>query len=180
MDVPYEIIRSDRRTVEIQITAQGRVAVRCPRRMRAEDIQKIVESKEAWIRDRLAKRGDPSAEKLTDNGLKQLCEQAGEVIPERVAHYAGILGVTYHRITIRSQRTRWGSCSSKGNLNFNCLLAWVPLEVLDYVVVHELCHRIEMNHSTRFWSQVERVLPDYKARRKWLKANGPQLMARLP
>ena len=100
-------------------------------------------------------------------------------IPERVAHFAPLVGVTYGRITIRSQHTLWGSCSSKGNLNFNCLLMLTPPEVLDYVVVHELCHRKEMNHSVRFWAEVEHVLPDYEIRRKWLRENGTALISRL-
>jgi len=87
--------------------------------------------------------------------------------------------VTYGRITIRNQKTRWGSCSSKGNLNFNCLLMLAPPEVLDYVVVHELCHRMEMNHSKRFWSLVETVLPDYREQEKWLKGEGAVLLRRM-
>ena len=93
-------------------------------------------------------------------------------IAERTAYYAGIIGVTYGRITIRDQKTRWGSCSSQGNLNFTWKLVLAPPEVLDYVVVHELCHRIEMNHSAAFWRQVVRVLPDYQQQRGWLKENG--------
>ena len=81
---------------------------------------------------------------------------------------------------MRRQRSKWGSCSSAGNLNFNCLLLLAPLEVLDYVVVHELCHRLEMNHSPRFWAEVRRVLPDYEAARGWLREEGGSLMARLP
>ena len=104
------------------------------------------------------------------------CARAALVIPERVAHFAPLVGVDYGSITIRSQKTRWGSCSSKGNLNFNCLLLLAPPEVLDYVVVHELCHRKQMNHSPRFWAEVGRVLPDYKIRVKWLKENGSRLM----
>ena len=96
-----------------------------------------------------------------------------------MAHYAPLVGVSYGRITIRCQRTRWGSCSSKGNLNFNCLLMLAPPEVLDCIVVHELCHRKEMNHSQRFYAEVLRVMPDYRERYKWLKENGHMLMAML-
>jgi predicted metal-dependent hydrolase len=74
------------------------------------------------------------------------------------------------------QKSRWGSCSGQGNLNFNCLLMRAPDDVVDYVIVHELCHRKEMNHSDRFWTLVESVLPDYKEKRKWLKDHGSELM----
>ena len=116
---------------------------------------------------------------LTEAEIKQLANKALEYIPARVAYFAPIVGVDYGRITIRNQRTRWGSCSSKGNLNFNCLLILTPPEVIDYVVVHELCHRREMNHSTRFWNEVEKVLPDYKVAKKWLKENGAGVMQRM-
>ncbi len=100
-------------------------------------------------------------------------------IPDRVRHFAPIVGVTYGRVTIRSQRSRWGSCSGKGILNFNCLLMLTPSHVIDYVVVHELCHRLEMNHSPAFWAQVERVLPDYRKSREWLKEHEKELIGRL-
>ena len=90
-----------------------------------------------------------------------------------------MVGVTYGRITIRNQRSRWGSCSGKGNLNFNCLLMLTPSHVIDYVVVHELCHRLEMNHSPAFLAQVERVLPDYRKSREWLKEHEKELIGRL-
>ena len=79
-----------------------------------------------------------------------------------------------------NQRTRWGSCSSKGNLNFNCLLMLCPEDVRDYVVVHELCHRKELNHSPRFWAEVAKVLPGYAVQRKWLKESGGTIIRRLP
>ena len=82
------------------------------------------------------------------------------------------MGDSYGSITVREQKTRWGSCSAKGNLNFNWKLVLMPEEILEYVVVHELAHRLQMNHSTEFWDEVEKILPDYRKRRQWLKENG--------
>ena len=178
--VSYRVIRSARKTIAIQITPEGEVLVRCPSRMKAADIQKFVDSKAGWIAAHLEKRNArPALPALTGEELRSLADQALQYIPERAAHFAPLVGVTYGGITICSQRTRWGSCSGKGNLNFNCLLMLTPPEVLDYVVVHELCHRKEMNHSARFWAEVERVMPDYRVRRKWLKDNGGALIGRL-
>jgi predicted metal-dependent hydrolase len=108
-----------------------------------------------------------------------LAQQAKAHLPKRVAYFAARIGVTYGRITIRNQTSRWGSCSDQGNLNFNCLLMLAPASVQDYVVVHELCHRKEMNHSARFWAEVEKIVPDYKVQRAWLKENGGALIARM-
>ena len=179
MNVPYQIIKSDRKTIAIQIKPDGQVVVRCPKRMRIEEARRFAESKADWIEKHLAKRPPQDAAKYTPKEIEQLREQARKLVTERVRYYAPIIGVTYGQIAIRKQHTRWGSCSSKGNLNFNCLLALVPPEVLDYVVVHELCHRKELNHSAQFWNLVERILPDYKARKKWLKENGTRLISRL-
>ena len=178
-NITYRIIRSARKTIAIQIMPAGEVLVRCPNRMRMEDIQRFVDSKSGWITSHLAKQ-KPNLPAFSEEELQSLARQALKTIPERVDHFAPIVGVTYGRITIRSQHTRWGSCSSKGNLNFNCMLMLVPPEVLDYVVVHELCHRKEMNHSAKFWAEVERVLPNYRTMRKWLKDNGSALIGRLP
>ena len=179
MNVPYQIIKSNRKTIAIQIKPDGQVVVRCPKRMRIEDARRFAESKADWIEKHLAKRPPQDKVKYTPKEIEQLREQARKLVTERVRYYAPIIGVSYGQIAIRTQHTRWGSCSSKGNLNFNCLLALVPPEVLDYVIVHELCHRKELNHSERFWKEVERILPDYKARKKWLKDNGGALIAKL-
>lgn len=182
-DIQVEIIRSNRKTVALEVTSQCQVRVRAPFRMPEEEIRRFVQEKSSWILKHLAvmeqKAGElEKIEPLSEEELEKLADQACEVIPERVAYFAPLAGVTYGRITIRNQKTRWGSCSAKGNLNFNCLLMLAPPEVLDYVVVHELCHRKEMNHSSRFWSEVRRILPDYKERERWLKENGRQLMLR--
>ena len=166
--------------MEIQIMPDGSVTVRCPKRMRQDDIRKSVESKSGWIEKHLAGLDLAAPEKLTEQEVKLLREKTRKLVTERVKHYAAIIGVHYNQIAIRTQRTRWGSCSSKGNLNFNCLLMLVPPEVLDYVVVHELCHRKELNHSARFWSEVERVIPGYRAQKKWLKDYGTPLISKLP
>ena len=100
---------------------------------------------------------------------------AREVFTNRVEYYHRFTGGHYTSITIRDQKTRWGSCSSKGNLNFNWRLIFAPEEVVDYIVVHELAHRKEMNHSRAFYNVVASVLPDYKVQEKWLKENGEKL-----
>ena len=179
--IPYTLIRSARKTISIQIRPDGEVTVRCPKRYPAGEARKFVESKRPWIESHLAKLAQtPQLPPLTAEELRELARKAAAVIPERAAYFAPIVGVTYGRVTIRSQHTRWGSCSAKGNLNFNCLLMLAPAQVLDYVVVHELCHRKEMNHSQRFWAEVAKVCPEYARHRKWLKDNGGALIGRLP
>jgi len=179
-----QIIRSNRRTISLEITQQGQIKVRAPRYMSEMEIRAFVESKSSWLAKHLQKR-EKNMESLRENGefteseIRRLQELAKEIIPEKVAYYARLMGVTYGRIAIRKQKSRWGSCSREGNLNFNCLLMMAPPEVLDYVVVHELSHRLEMNHSVRFWAQVEKVLPDYRTQRKWLKEHGNQLVLRM-
>ena len=178
--VNYRIIRSNRKTLSLQITDEG-LLVRAPLRMPEGQIRAFVEQKRSWIEKHLQKRvAQPAEPAFTQVQLQELAYRASVVIPERVAHFAGCLGVTYGRVSIRSQHTRWGSCSRKGNLNFNCLLMLMPPEILDYVVIHELCHRLEMNHSAAFWSRVESLCPDYRACRRWLKEKGAGLIRRLP
>ena len=179
----YELIRSRRKTLAVEIRPDGQVLVRAPLRLPRREIERFLMEKSDWIRvhraEVLARKAQEEANPvpaLTDAQLRGLKKSASIVIPERVAHFAALVGVDYGRITIRSQKTRWGSCSAKGDLNFNCLLLLAPPEVLDYVVVHELCHRKQMNHSPRFWAEVARVIPDYKAKVKWLKENGGRLM----
>ena len=178
-NIHYRLVRSSRKTISIQIMPNAEVIVRAPNRMPKAAIESFLLEKRDWLEKHLAKQTPPLSA-FTDAQIDALTQQARSVIPERVAYYAPAVGVTYGRITIRSQRTRWGSCSSRGNLNFNCLLMLAPEKVVDYVVVHELCHRKEMNHSPRFWAEVERILPDYRQSKRWLKENGQSLMGQLP
>ena len=180
-DITYTLVRSRRKTISIVIKPSGEVEVRCPNRCSKREVDAFVASKEDWIRKHLETiAARPKAEVLTAAELRTLADDAAEKIPERVRFFAQQMGISYGRITIRSQKTRWGSCSAKGNLNFNCLLMLMPQEVQNYVVIHELCHRKELNHSAAFWSEVEKYCPDYRTHRKWLKDNGSSLIARLP
>lgn len=179
-----KIIRSNRKTLALEINSLGELIARAPYYLSERDIQNFVETKSSWIEKQL-KRKEADREAFNEEGclseqeLEKLVKFAKSIIPEKVAYYARILGVTYGRISIRKQKSRWGSCSRDGNLNFNCLLMMAPPEVLNYVVVHELSHRLEMNHSPRFWNQVERVIPDYRNSREWLKEHGNKLMLRM-
>ena len=177
----YELIRSRRKSLCAEIKG-NKLIIRAPLRAADEDISRFLSKNRKWIETHLAKaqareQAKGSCHHLTTDELRALADKARKVIPARAAHYAPLIGVTYGRITIRNQRTRWGSCSSKGNLNFNCLLVLAPPGVLDSVVVHELCHRKEMNHFDQFYAEVLRVFPDYWKWNQWLKENGGLLMA---
>ena len=175
------VIRSRRRTLALQVRQNGEVVVRAPRLVPEKEVRRFVEEHLAWIEKQQRKLAFAAEQRseirpLTEVELSGLTEQARRDLTERAEYYAPRIGVTYGRISIRHQKTKWGSCSSKGNLNFNCLLMLAPESVRDYVVVHELCHRKQMNHSGAFWAEVEHVLPDYRETRKWLKTHGQELM----
>lgn len=179
-----EIIRSRRKTVALQIAEDGHLIVRAPLHCSSKDIIASIEKSEKWIQTHTDKvlqhnRELEQLEPFSEQDIHDMAQKALEVIPDRVKFYAEKLGVTYGRITIRNQRTKWGSCTSKGNLNFNCLLMAAPPEVLDSVVVHELCHRLYMNHSKEFYAALYHVFPDYDRWNKWLKHNGSLLIKRM-
>ena len=179
----YTVVRSDRKKIKLELSQKGLV-VKAPYAATDEQIAQIVKEHAEWIAEHTvmieeAQRSRPPMEKLTMDEIRELADKALKVIPERVAYYAPLVGVTYTRITIRNQRTRWGSCSSQGSLNLNCLLMLMPPEVMDSVIVHELCHRKEPNHSDRFYAEVLRVFPEYRKCEKWLKEHGPALMRRM-
>lgn len=180
----YRLVRSGRKTLALQITPQGEIVVRAPMKTSMQKIDSFVAEHAGWIHRHLSEQQSREAEpdygrKLAQAEITALRQQAETVIPGRVRYYADKLGVSYGRITIRGQKTRWGSCSSRGDLNFNYLLMLAPPDVLDSVVAHELCHRKQMNHSERFYAELYGIMPDYDNCHNWLKKHGQTLLSRL-
>ena len=168
------VIRSARKTIGLQVKEDGEVLLRIPNRLSARALQDFLNREQSWIwqkaeqmQSRIKQREATGATPVGQLSREEL-EKIKEKIGSRVRYYSKIMGVTVGRITIRNQKTRWGSCSSKGNLNFNYQLYYLPEELLDYVVIHELAHRRHMNHSADFWAEVEKYCPDYKIYRKQL------------
>ena len=181
-DPAARLIRSRRKTLSIRITQEGNLEIRAPLGMPKGEIEAFLKEKAQWIETHRAKvlaeytQGQEAP--LGEEEILTLAEQMRQRLPEKLNRHAASMGVTFGRVTIRCQQTRWGSCSSRGNLNFNCLLMLAPEEVLDYVVVHELAHRKQMNHSALFWQEVARECPDYKKSLRWLKDRGGALLSR--
>ena len=166
------VIRSARKTIGLQVKEDGEVLLRIPNRLSARALQDFLNREQSWIwqkaeqmQSRIKQREATGATPVGQLSREEL-EKIKEKIGSRVRYYGKIMGVTVGRI--RNQKTRWGSCSSKGNLNFNYQLYYLPDELLDYVVIHELVHRRHMNHSADFWAEVEKYCPDYKIYRKQL------------
>ena len=183
------VIRSDRRSFAIEIGMDKKIKVRVPRRASKAQIEEMLKAKHDWILKTLDKieqrntaeaREYEEAKPLSSEEVKKLKKEARNHLASLTEYWAEKIGVSYGRISIRGQKTRWGSCSSKGNLNYNYLLMLCPDDVIEYVVIHELCHRVYMNHSKRFWEKIEEFCPNYRQARKWLKQNGKSLIVRLP
>ena len=179
-----EIIRSKRKTLAMQISDEGKLIVRVPLRCPNKEIVSFIEKNEKWITAHIEKVNKQNEEldtlePFSRQDIDEMARRALKVIPERVKLYSERIGVSYGRITIRNQKTKWGSCTASGNLNFNCLLMAAPAEVLDSVVVHEMCHRLHMDHSKAFYAEIYRVFPEYDKWNKWLKDNGRLLIRRM-
>ncbi len=177
MITEYQLIRSKRKTISLQVDREANVIVRAPRWVPKWQIEAFVSSKTDWINKHIEK----AKERLTDVDASPLMSaeeylrihrKAKLAITNRVEYLSTVVGVSYNRISIRNQKTRWGSCSIDGNLNFHMMLVTMPDEIRDYVIIHELCHRKYMNHSREFWNEVEKYDSEYRAHRKWLKDNG--------
>ncbi len=178
MDI--KIIRSNRKTICIESMLDGFI-VPAPKRATDTEIEEFLNQHKRWIEkqnQRIEKHKEAISKikPLTDDEILELKSKAEKLVLERAAYYAEIIGVEYERVTVRMQKKRWGSCSYNGNLSFNGLLALAPKDVLDSVVVHELCHIKVKNHSKKFYDEVLKVFPEYRECHKWLKDNGDTLL----
>ena len=183
-ELTYQIVRSDRKTLSVSIQPDCTITVRAPRSVSDSQIRRFLVEKQHWLitkylETKQKQEAIPCSD-LTDTQraalTRRYIDAAKEYFPKRVAYFHQFTGGTYSRITIRDQKTRWGSCSSKGTLSFNWRLMLAPPAILDYVVVHELCHLRHMDHSPAFWQAVGEVFPDYASARKWLRKHGQELV----
>ena len=170
-EIEIQIKRSSRRTLSLQITREGQVVVHCPFSTTKEQIQMFVDEHRQWIGENLeqVKRRLTKRPVMTSEQVWKAKSLARMTLSAKVRFWAAKMGVTYGTISIRQQATRWGSCSSRGNLNFNWTLILTPEPLQDYVVVHELAHIRHHDHSPAFYREVEAYLPDWRARRALLR-----------
>ena len=174
-EIRISVIRSARKSLGLEVRDANTVLVRIPTRVSDRELKAFVENHRSWILEKtevMAEREEnrkstpaPPPELLSKTDRMKIQLKIGK----RVRHYCETMGVTVGYVTVKNQKTRWGSCSAKGNVNFNYQLAFLPDELLDYVVIHELAHRRHMNHSRAFWAEVEKYCPDYLERREQLK-----------
>jgi len=185
LGIRYRIRRSFRKTIQLTVGQDGVLLIKMPLLSGDTEALSLILDHRRWIENRMSKvqkslERRERVPKLSGEEMQSLKKAAKQKFRERTAFYAPLLGVDYGTISLRFQHTRWGSCTKNGNLNFNCLLMLAPEDVLDSVVVHELCHRKVMNHSAAFYHEIYRVFPDYKKSHAWLKMHGDELMDRLP
>ena len=174
-EIRISVIRSARKSLGLEVRDANTVLARIPTRVSDRELKAFVENHRSWILEKtevMAEREEkrkstpaPPPELLSKTDRMKIQLKIGK----RVRHYCEAMGVTVGYVTVKNQKTRWGSCSAEGNVNFNYQLAFLPDELLDYVVIHELAHRRHMNHSRAFWAEVEKYCPDYLERREQLK-----------
>lgn len=161
------------KTLRLTVKPDGSVRVSAPPRASLRAIDAFVAAHAAWILAAQARfAANPVAGRTlgTAEDYKKYKKAALALASERLAHFLPVYGVTVGKISIRNQRTRWGSCNRQGNVSFNYRIALLPAELQDYLVVHELCHILAFNHSPKFWQLVARSIPNYRALRRQLRA----------
>jgi predicted metal-dependent hydrolase len=179
--VEIEVRESRRaRRWRIEVGAGGAPLVVVPRGTSRAEVTRIVEARRGWIERQLARRAPTLGLGRVRVGAAEARRLARMLVTEVAEREAARLEVEYERIAIRDQRTRWGSCSSRGTLSFNWRLVLAPVEILEYVVVHELCHLREPNHSPRFWALLAAVRPGFRGEKDWLSRHGWELQAYTP
>ena len=167
----YELIRSSRKTLALEITRDCRVLVRAPRSASQRTIDAFVAKHEGWIARHLERQRQraAAAPPPTEGDIAALKARARETLPPKVAYWAGVMGVHPTGMKITAAQKRYGSCSGKNSLCFSCFLMRQPEAAIDLVVVHELCHIREKNHGPAFYALLAQYLPDYKERKKLLQ-----------
>lgn len=183
--LPCTVHFSDRKSISIQIKEDASIHVRAPYYTSSDHVEAFIEEKKDWILKNHIKMAElkkgaapsltPAQEKQALLLQKRFYNAAKTYFPQRCAELQKLTGGYYTHISIRNQKTRWGSCSQTGTLCFNYRLMMAPPAVIDYVIVHELCHLTHMNHSKAFWNKVQSILPDYAVKRQWLKEHGHEL-----
>lgn len=174
-EIRISVIRSARKSLGLEVRDANTVLARIPTRVSDRELKAFVENHRSWILEKTAVMAEREENrKSTPAPPPELLSKTDRMkiqlkIGKRVRHYCETMGVTVGYVTVKKQKTRWGSCSAKGNVNFNYQLAFLPEELLDYVVIHELAHRHHMDHSRAFWAEVEKYCPDYRERRAALK-----------
>jgi hypothetical protein len=210
----YKLVRSNRKTLSIEVNINAQLIVRSPKKLSLDDIEKYINDKYDWIQSkvRLAQLNIPhkhnyvinekflylgnlyplttskQKQNLTFDGHSFRNSEAGKsdflkwykkeftnIAVPRLYYYAETYQLEFNQVRVKAQKTLWGSCSSKNNINLNYLLMMAPMSVIDYVIVHELSHTVHKNHSLKFWNLVSYIFPDYKASIYWLKENGYKL-----
>ena len=181
MDARVELRRSARaRRWRLEVPWGGPARLTAPKWMSGAEIDRVLAEMRPWVEEQRRKQVPRLGLELLSVCRSEACTGARELVSAVAEEEAERLGVSYRRIRIGDQRTLWGSCSPSGTLSFNWRLVLAPLEVLDYVVVHELCHLRVPNHSDRFWAFVEQCRPHWRDQREWLREFGPELLGFRP
>ncbi|MBQ7153278.1 MAG: M48 family metallopeptidase [Clostridia bacterium] len=180
-EIEYELVRTGTSRLSLKVDRDGNVTVRAPRGMDISVIENFLSRHREKVNEMVSTAREGKSLRLSKEEMDALVKKARKVFPERVEYWRLMMGgIAIGKVTVRSQLSRWGSCSQNGNISLNALLVEAPPRVLDYVIVHELAHRLQMNHSKAFWSVVQQYCDDYKECRKWLRENGGRLMALNP
>jgi predicted metal-dependent hydrolase len=170
MEIAYELRTSARaRAMRVEVHPDARVVVTVPRWFSSSGVERFIAKHARWIERALARTRGKRVIRFSRGDIDALKKEALAIAQARCAQVARVYGVHYKKISIRAQKSRWGSCSQKGTLSFNYKIAALPAHVCDYIIVHEICHLLEMNHSKKFWQQVARMVPEHQKIRKELR-----------